>query len=343
MHLTDDFAESVCRLELLEPGQRDEFERLRARSRSPQALAGKLYRRGWLTPMQLRWLARGQGHRLVLGPYVLLDRMGRGGMAEVFKARHRRLGRLAAVKTVRPDKRGDPRVVERFLREVRAVARLDHPHVAHAYDAGKAGRTYFLAVEYAEGPDLRRLLQENGPLEPAQACWFARQAALGLAHLHGRGLVHRDVKPSNLALSRDGVIKVLDVGLARAGAWALGAAEAAGLTRAGSLVGTADYVAPEQVEDPRRADGRSDLYALGCTLYHLLSGRVPFPEGTPVQKALRHLSEQPEPLAQVRPGLPPALLHAVGRLMAKRPAERYADALEAADVLAAAATSPAAA
>jgi serine/threonine-protein kinase len=318
---------------LLTPGQLDEARRLVPRLASDAAVAAELVRRGWLTPLQLRWLAHGRGRRLVLGPYVLLERLGAGGMGQVFLARHRELGRRAAVKVIRPDRRDCPRVRARFLREVRAVARLNHLNVVHAHDAGAVGRTYYLAMEYVTGPDLERLLRSAGPLDPGIACDYARQAALGLSHMHEQGLIHRDVKPGNLALASGGrVVKVLDIGLARR---TDGHSVDPSLSQAGKLVGSADYAAPEQLRDPRRARRRSDVYALGCTLYHLLTGQVPFPGGTPVDKAVRHLKDEPRPVEELRSGLPDGLAAGVRRMMAKRARTRYETMAAAAEALAA--------
>jgi serine/threonine-protein kinase len=314
---------------VLLPGRRGDLERLRPRFPSGEALATELARRGWLTPLQARWLARGHGRRLVVGQYTLLDRAGQGGMGDVFLAVHRRLGRRAALKVVRPDRAALPGFRERFLREVRALGRLDHENVVHAYDAGAWGRGWYLAMEYVPGPDLRQLLSD-GPLPPGRACEYARQAALGLGHLHDRGLVHRDVKPANLSLASGGRrVKVLDAGLVRERE-----GQDDGLTRAGVLVGTPDYAAPEQVADSRRAGRRADQYALGCTLYHLLTGRVPFPDGNPVARAVARLRGTPRPAGDLRPGLPAGLVAAVGRLLARRPQDRFPDMGAAAEALA---------
>lgn len=327
---------------LLGPGDLPKAEALRARYPAGPPLAAALLRAGLLTPLQARWLARGDGARLAVGPYVLRDRLGAGGMGEVFLARHRWLPRPAAVKVARPGAGDAGRLRERFAREVRAAGRLDHPHVVHAYDAGQDRGRLWLALEYVPGPDLGRLAREGGPLPPGRACRYAGQAARGLDHLHGRGLVHRDVKPANLALAADGRVKVLDVGLAGGGA--ARADGEADLTVAGRLLGSADYAAPEQVEDARRAGPAADQYALGATLYFLLTGVPPFPDGTPVRRALARLTADPAPVEAVRPGVPGPVAAVVRRLLARRPADRYGSAAEAAAALeAAAGVAPAAA
>jgi serine/threonine protein kinase len=202
-----------------------------------------------------------------------------------------------------------------------------------AYDADEVGGTLYLVMEYVDGVDLKTVVRRQGPLEASRACDCARQAALGLQHALERGVIHRDVKPSNLLLcSRSGAVKVLDLGLARVTSLG-GEGPAASLTRAGRVVGTSDYVAPEQVLDSHAADTRSDLYALGGTLYFLLTGRPPFSGGTAAEKMIRHLRAEPEPVEAVRPGLPPALARVVRKLMAKRPEDRYHTPREAADAL----------
>ena len=269
----------------------------------------------------------------MLGQYILMERVGVGGMGHVFLARHRELGRPAAVKVIRPDRRDCPRVRARFLREVRAVAKLNHLNVVHAHDAGVVGRTCYLAMEHVPGPDLDRLLRSAGPLPPGVACDYARQAALGLAHMHEQGLIHRDVKPGNLSLAAGGkVVKVLDVGLARR---TDGHSVDPNLSQAGKLVGSADYAAPEQLRDPRRARRRSDVYSLGYTLYHLLTGQVPFPGGTPVDKVVRHLKDEPRPIEELRVGLPDGLPAVVRKMMAKRARDRFETMAAAGEAVAA--------
>jgi len=317
------------------PGRESELDRLRALHGSDPAFVAELVRRNWLTALQGRWLLRGHGRRLRIGHYLIHDRIGRGGMGEVFLAHHQVLRRDAALKVVRVDRRHDDRHRARFVREVRALGRLSHPNVVHAYDAGMSGRTLFLAMEYVSGPDLGRILAASGTLAPGSACEYARQAALGLDHMHRRGLVHRDVKPANLGLADGGrCVKVLDVGLVKDKDRPADAAETGGgLTRAGHLVGSPDYAAPEQVADSSSADHRADQYGLGCTLYHFLTGDVPFSGGTAVRKALRRLTEDPPPVGTARSGLPDGLAAVVRRMMARQPADRFPDCAAAAAAL----------
>jgi serine/threonine protein kinase len=254
--------------QLLEAKQLEELPSLAAGFSEAKALAIELIRRGWLTEFQARWLLHGRGHQLVLKSYIVLDRLGEGSMGQVFKARHRHLRRIAAIKLIRKDRLDHPNAVKRFQREVRAAAALDHPNIVVAYDADKIGGTHLLVMEYVDGArDLSHVVKASGPLPVHQACECIRQAALGLQHAYERGLVHRDIKPHNLLMTADGkTIKILDMGLARLDALA-GEAPGTVLTQAGIAVGTADYVAPEQVLSSHTADIRADIYSLGCTLY----------------------------------------------------------------------------
>jgi serine/threonine protein kinase len=318
--------------ELLSPGQLAELrQQLGDRVQDARHLGRELLRRGWLTVFQVNQVHLGR--RPVLGRYTLLGRLGRGSMGEVYRARHRHMGRLAAVKLFHPQRLAG-RGAAQFLREVQAAARLDHPHVVHAYDADDAGGRPFLAMELIEGPALSQLVATNGPLPVAMACDYVRQAALGLQHAHERGVVHRDVQPSNLLLqAREGRVKVADFGLARLRDALAGPSD---LTRLGRVVGTLDYLAPEQIESGA-VDGRADLYGLGCALYFLLTARPPFPGGSATQKLLRHLRQEPQPLWELRPDVRPAVAAIVHRLLAKRPGDRYQTAGELAAVLASAA------
>jgi serine/threonine-protein kinase len=327
--------ETLRRYQILEPSQLQEVvQQLQPRLEDAQALGRELRKRGWLTAYQYNLLLQGHGRNLMLGGYVLLEPLGAGGMGQVFKARHPKLGRYAALKVIRKDFLAHPDAVRRFQREVQAAAQLCHPHVVMAYDAGQSGSTHFYAMEFVDGIDLARLVKRGGPLPVAQACEFIRQAALGLQHAHERGMVHRDIKPSNLFLSAHGsVIKILDMGVARM--HQSDKEEGSGpLTRHGLLVGTVDYIAPEQALDAHSADIRADLYSLGCTLYYLLAGHVPFPGGTATEKLWKHQTEEARPLEQSRPDVPPRVADIVRKLMAKEPAARYQSPAELANALA---------
>jgi serine/threonine-protein kinase len=318
---------------LLDPGQVDALSRLpEAADPDPHALARQVMQRGWLTRFQLTLIATGRAKELLIGPYLVLDRIGEGGMGQVYKARHRHMGRVVALKVIRKEKLRSPEAVQRFYQEVQAAAQLHHPNIVLAYDAGPAGNGHYLSMEYVEGIDLSRLVKESGPLPVSQACDYVRQAALGLEHAHECGLVHRDIKPANLLVTRaakpgassttgtGAVVKILDMGLARLRT--RGENEKA-LTQLGAVIGTPDYIAPEQALDSHAADIRADVYSLGCTLYYLLSGRPPFNGTSLTEILLKHQMEEPTPLEQLCPDLPTGLPAVLGRLMAKRPSERF--------------------
>jgi serine/threonine protein kinase len=321
-----DLVAAVRPLHLLVPAQEEQAAALRPQFPEAQALARELLRRGWLTAYQVNQVFQGRGEQLLLGSYVLLERLGEGGMGQVFKARNWKLGRVVALKVIRREFLTDPEVVQRFRREIRAVAQLGHPNIVLAHDADEVGGTHFLVMEFVEGTDLGRLVERRGPLPVDEACDFARQAALGLQHACERGLVHRDIKPSNLLLtapaagSGAGVVKIVDFGLARL---APGMDLTTTLTPANGVMGTPDFMAPEQALGSHDVDIRADLYSLGCTLYWLLTGQVPFPGGTLGQKIARHLNQEAVPVERLRPGVPPAVAAVVGKLMAKLPEDRY--------------------
>jgi hypothetical protein len=267
---------------------------------------------------------------LLAGRYQLLDKLGAGGMGAVFRARDIKLDRHVAVKLLPQDSAPDPDAVARFRREARALARLTHPGIIHAYDSGEDNGRPFLVMELVEGRSLAAVLRDQGHLAPTRAADCAYQAALALHYAHQSGLVHRDVKPSNLLLSADGRVRLLDLGLARFLQDQIG--EAA-LTRTGSGLGTPDYAPPEQFRDARRADARSDVYALGCTLYHLIAGRVPFPGSSFSEKVEAHESKEPTPLEELCPEVPTGLALAVRKMMAKRPADRFQSMADVAEAL----------
>jgi serine/threonine-protein kinase len=323
-----DFVDALRHARLLEPEQQNALtSELRLRFQKPRALADELLRRGWLTTYQVNLLLQGHGDELLLGSYVLLDRIGEGGMGQVFKAKNWKLGRVVALKLIRKERLAKEDIVRRFEREIRAVAQLSHPNIVLAYDADEVNGTHFFAMEYVEGQDLARLIKQHGPVSVAQACDWIRQAALGLQHAYERGLVHRDIKPHNLLLTKQGGVKVLDMGLARVMAGEDGESSTT-MTHEGTVMGTPDYMAPEQAEESHTVDIRADLYSLGCTLYHFLTGKAPFAGGTLVQKLKKHQFEQPLPIEERRPDVPTAVAAVVRKLMAKRPEDRYATPAE---------------
>ena len=234
--------------------------------------------RGWLTHWQGKMLLAGR-HAFFLGKYKLLDHLGEGGMGSVLKAEQTPLGRLVAIKTLRKDLVGSKDLVARFHREIQAAAALSHPNIVAAYDADSIAGRHFLVMEYVEGHDLAAIVKRGKKLPIGAACEYIRQAALGLEHAHERQMVHRDIKPSNLILDSAGHVKILDMGLARLDqeAGALDSTDPAGLTQSGQVMGTVDYMPPEQSMDTHKADHRADIYSLGCTLYYLLAGRSVLP------------------------------------------------------------------
>jgi serine/threonine-protein kinase len=326
-------------LQLLGPQQLDNLIRLQTTFPDVGALAQKLIELKWLTTYQAQQVLAGAGHELVLGHYVLIELLGEGGMGQVYKARHKVMGRTSAIKIMRKERLAKPGAVKRFQREVRAAAQLLHPNIVAAFDADQVGDRHMLVMEYVEGTDLARMVKQHGPLPVNVACDYIAQAALGLQHAHERGLVHRDIKPHNLLVTRTGslgagygTVKILDMGLARF-CQEEGESTASELTRDGTVVGTPDFIAPEQTLNSRAVDIRADLYSLGCTFYYLLAGRPPFPGGTIGQKLLKHQLEYPVPIEQVRGDVPPPLAGLIARLIAKRPEDRYQSPYEVAALL----------
>ncbi|MBI3861060.1 MAG: serine/threonine protein kinase [Planctomycetia bacterium] len=254
----------------------------------------------------------------VLGNYTILEQIGRGGMGAVYKAHHRRMDRIVALKTIAPEVLKSSQALARFRREVQLAARLDHPNIVTAYDADQFNDFCILVMQYVDGRNLHDLVRQDGPRPFDQALGFIEQAAAGLKHAHYLGIVHRDVKPANLLVDRQGSLKVLDLGLARALS-----KESDQLSHTGDLLGTVDYMAPEQALDIRQADARSDIYSLGCTLYYLLTGRCVFAGDTIVKKLLAHRESEPPSLRAERPDLPVWLDNLFQRMLRKRPQDRF--------------------
>jgi len=326
-----DFVEVIRQNQLLEGEQLEELTRLRASCPDPRSLAKHLIEKCWLTPYQINQLFQKRGQDLVLGQYVLLERLGEGGMGQVFKARHRRLDRVVALKVIRREHVANVDAVRRFQREIQASAQLSHANIVMAYDADQVSESHFMVMEFVDGTDLSSLLKKHGPPPVKTACDYIRQAALGFQHAHERGMVHRDVKPSNLLVTRSPdpatpwgpTVKILDMGVARLVHPPEGLDSVSALTKEGRVVGTPDYMAPEQAANSAKADIRSDLYALGCTFYHLLTGQPPFPGGTPMEKLLKHRIDTPTAVEKLRPEVTPGVAAIVRRLMAKKPEERF--------------------
>ncbi|TWU27910.1 protein kinase domain-containing protein [Novipirellula artificiosorum] len=269
--------------------------------------------------------------------YEILGLIGKGGMGDVYTARHRKMERTVALKVINRGLVQKAEAIDRFHREVKAAAQLSHPNIVTAYDADQAGDFHFMVMEYVDGVDLSQAVKKRGALPFAEACDYIRQAAIGLQHAHERGMVHRDIKPHNMMVTADGTVKILDFGLASLAPEALAGAdsvEARGeLTAAGAIMGTPDFISPEQAEDARNADIRSDIYSLGATLYYLLSGQVPFDDGSVMHKLRSHAQVEPAPLNSVRDDVPEELVAIASKMMAKDPDERYFTPKEVAEAL----------
>ncbi|MGE3804933.1 MAG: protein kinase [Gemmataceae bacterium] len=296
------------------------------RRNDTKQLAQELMRQNLLTRFQATMLCQGKTRGLVLGNYLLTDKLGEGGMGLVYKAVHRRMKRVVALKVLSPAFTRDQGMLERFQREVEAAARLVHPNIVAAYDADEAQQTHFLVMEFVPGQDLSSYVRAKGALPVADAVACIVQAGRGLAHAHQAGVIHRDIKPHNLLRTTDAagqlLVKVLDMGLARFEGGA-NAGPAKDLTDSGSIMGTCDYIAPEQAINTKRADHRADIYSLGCTLYYLLTAQPMFGGETAMEKFLAHQNEPIPPLRVVRPDVPEPLEATYTRMVAKKVEDRY--------------------
>ncbi len=299
--------------------------------RSPEALADALIQEGLLTSFQAEKLLAGRWRGFVIaGKYRLLERLGAGGMGAVYLAEHIIMGRHVALKVLPVGQAEDQASLARFYREARAVARLDHPNIVRAHDIDHDDKLHFLVLEFVDGCNLHDFIRTNGPLPWDRAAHYIRQAALGLEHAHRAGLVHRDIKPGNLLLDRQGIVKVLDLGLARFfhednGAFVKQFEQ-------GYIIGTADYVAPEQIVDSR-VDIRADIYSLGGTLYYLLAGKSPFQEGNMTQKMIWHQVRKPKSISIFRDDVPPELQDVMNFMLEKEAERRYQTPADVAEAL----------
>ncbi|MEN6458603.1 MAG: serine/threonine-protein kinase [Thermoguttaceae bacterium] len=290
-------------------------------SASDRQLADRLVELGRLNAWQAKQLLDGRT-KFNLGPYQIIDSIGQGAMGQVFKAQHGKMGRVVAIKVLPRDK-STPEAIENFTHEIRALARLDHPKLVAALDAGQDGCVYYLVTEYVPGMDLRKLVRERGPLDPHVAASIILQVAEGLDYAHRQGIVHRDVKPANVLVSPDGQAKLSDLGLSGP---LNDAAE--NDPRYGKIVGTADYLSPDQVRDPWTPAPAWDVYSLGCTLYYAVTGKVPFPGGSTADKARAHCDLRPLDPRRLNPRLQAEFVDAMADMMAKDPSERLSSASE---------------
>ena len=273
-----------------------------------------------ITPWQCEKLLEGRHRGFFLGRYKLLGQLGSGGMSTVYLGEHVLMQRRVAIKVLPRARVADTSYLARFHREARAAASLDHPNIVRAYDVDNDGDTHYLVMEFVDGRDLQQMVKKGGRLEYAAAADYIRQSAEGLGHAHSNGLIHRDVKPANLLVDHKNVVKVLDLGLAR-----FTDESQASLTVQydENVLGTADYLAPEQAIDSHGADARADIYSLGCAFYFLLTGHPPFPDGTLPQRLMAHQKQQPPSIANERPDAPADLIEICMKMMAKKPADRY--------------------
>lgn len=294
-------------------------------------LAGLLVRDGVITLFQAEQFLQGKWKRFTIGRYKVLERLGSGGMGQVFLCEHKLMRRRVAIKVLPSAKAEDPAARERFYREARAVAALDHPNLVRAFDIDRDETLHFLVMEYVDGVSFHDVVKRFGPMDPLRACHYIRQAAAGLDHAHAiAGLIHRDIKPGNVLIDRAGVVKILDMGLAR-----FFNDESDILTRKydETVLGTADYLSPEQALDSHNVDIRADIYSLGATFYFVLTGRPPFPDGTVAQKLLDHQAKEPQPIRGLRPEVPAELARIVETMMRKAPDQRYQVPAEVVDAL----------
>ena len=293
-------------------------------------VANRLVASKLLTRWQADRLLEGRHKGFFLGKYKLLDHLGTGGMSSVYLAEHVLMQRRVAIKVLPKNRVADTSYLARFHREAQAAATLDHRNIVRAYDVDNDGPIHYLVMEYIEGRDVQRIVKEDGPLDYATAAEYTRQAAEGLSHAHKAGLIHRDVKPANLLVDQKKSVKVLDLGLAR-----FADEKMASLTVAydENVLGTADYLAPEQALDSHRVDSRADIYGLGCALYYMLTGHPPFPKGTLPQRLMMHQKETPPSIYDDRADAPADLVEICAKMMAKKPQQRYQSAAEASRAL----------
>ena len=287
-----------------------------------EELARELVKQKKLTKFQAEQVYAGKGKSLTLGNYLLIEKIGAGGMGQVFKARHRRMDRLVAVKLLPPAMTKDKAAIARFEREVKAAAKLRHPNIVAADDADQANGVHFLVMELVEGSDLSALVKKNGPFGVDQAVNYITQAARGLEAAHAEGIVHRDIKPANLLLDKKGTVKILDMGLARIEG-GVDAPTQAELTSTGTVMGTVDYMAPEQALSTKTADARADIYSLGCSLFYLLCGKATYDGDTLMAKLLAHQGQPIPSLRATRPEVSELLDSVFAKMVAKKVENRY--------------------
>lgn len=334
-----EFVDLVRKSGLLTDPTLDELiERHRNNGTLPQAIdpfAAVLVRESQLTYFQAKQIKLGRYKRFTIGSkYRLLELIGAGGMGAVYLCEHTLMKRLVALKVLPVEKLDDPSCLERFHREARAVAALDHPNIVRAYDIDVHEKLHFLVMEYVDGNSLQDLIARHGPMDAIRAAHYIAQSAVGLQHAHELGMVHRDIKPGNLLLERTGVIKILDMGLARFFHKSQDCVTEKYDDKC--VLGTADYLAPEQAVSSN-VDIRADIYSLGGTFYYMLTGKTPFPDGTIAAKLMAHQNidrQPPKAIDEFRGDVPRGILEVLRRMMAKEPEDRFQEPIEVAEALA---------
>ena len=307
----------------------------------PARLAGLLVEDGFLTRFQAEQLLLGKWRRFTIGKYKILEPLGAGSGGMVYLCEHQSWHRRVAIKVLPPAMAADPWGLERFYREARALAGLEHPNIVRALDIDQHDELHFLVMEYVDGSSLQHITEKHGPMDILRAAHYIRQAALGLQHVHEAALVHRGIKPGDILVDRDGVVKIIDMGWAcfvnmeqDVGRAYFGNAEQGALPKQyDGLFGTADYLAPEQVLS-NAVDIRADIYSLGAVFYSCLAGRTLFVEGTIAQTLVSHQTRQPTPIRSIRPEVPEELVAVIDKMLAKDPGQRYQTPQDVADALA---------
>jgi serine/threonine protein kinase len=323
----DNFLKAVLRSGLLDAGQLKAAYRAvpRPDRDDPRAVADCFVKTGKLSRFQATKLLAGQPMGLLLGPYQMLSPIGRGGMGAVYLARDSRNQQLVALKVLPPKRaREKERHLARFRREMEMCLRVAHPHIARTFEAGVHLGVYYIAMEFIPGQDLSKMVQSRGPLDVPRAAHLFAEVASALEYAHRQGLVHRDLKPSNIRVTPNQHAKVLDLGLALMEGEEVTDPQVVG--GQGYILGSMDYIAPEQTYDAFNVDGRADIYAMGCSMYFALTGKAPFPGGSSKDKILRHRNEEPALLSERNPEVPPRFAELVHRMMIKDPARRLPSA-----------------
>jgi serine/threonine protein kinase len=333
--IVDDLLKLIRKSGMIDEPRLDAYmERLRLAgppTSDVRKLAGAMVKDGLLTYFQAEQFMLGKWRGFTIGKYKLLERIGFGGMGQVFLCEHMYMRRRVAIKVLPPARAEEPAALGRFYREARAAAALDHPNIVRTHDIDQDGNLHFLVMEYVDGSSMLEIIRKTGPMAIDRACHYIWQSVQGLDHAFRVGVIHRDIKPGNILVDRTGISKILDMGLAR-----FYHTDDDMLTKKydeKSVLGTADYVAPEQTINSHDVDVRADIYSLGATFYFLLAGHPPFPEGTVSQKLIAHQTKQPVPIDRLRPEVPPELSLLLRRMMAKSITERYQNPAQVYDAL----------